>query len=229
MDSLLIPLGGGIFMSSRFFNSENSFFTPFSKVADVMGLSILWLVSCIPVITIGPATAALYYTAVKGIRRGNGGIWSKFFQSFWGNFKTGLIVWGILGVTASLCLWGSGVLAELSNQGSRSAAVGAFGAFALFLVLTAMIFYAFPLLSRFEFGLGVLLLTALQLVWRNLLTTLYLILVVVAAWLSLRLIIPIFFAPAGVALLWSFVLERVFKRYTPAPEGMTEDLPWYLQ
>ncbi len=217
------------FISNRFFSPENGFFAPLSKLTDIMGLSILWLMCCIPIITIGPATAALYYTAVKGIRRGNGGICAKFIQSFWENFKTGLLTWVILGLAQILCLWGSGTLSGLSNQGSRAAAVGAFGIFGLFLILVAMTCYAFPLLSRFEFDTRMLLFTTFRLVWRHFFTTLYLMIVVVAAWISLRLIVPLFFAPTGVVLIWSLALERVFKRYTPALGEITEDLPWYLQ
>ena len=51
------------------FNPENLVFRMLSKGVDFVGLSLLWLLLCIPIVTIGPATAALYYTVVKVFRQ----------------------------------------------------------------------------------------------------------------------------------------------------------------
>ena len=54
---------------SGFFRPDNSLWRTVSAVADMMGLSLLWLLCSLPVVTIGPATAALY-AAVRGpVRR----------------------------------------------------------------------------------------------------------------------------------------------------------------
>ena len=36
------------------------------QIAEIIVAGFLWLIACIPIITIGPASAALYYTIVKG-------------------------------------------------------------------------------------------------------------------------------------------------------------------
>ena len=51
-------------MFQRIFNPNNLFFQGCSKIFDLVVLSALWLALCLPVVTIGPATAALYYTVV---------------------------------------------------------------------------------------------------------------------------------------------------------------------
>ena len=53
---------------NEFFNPEKGIWAWLSAMVDVVGLSILWLILCLPVVTIGPATAALYYTVVKYVR-----------------------------------------------------------------------------------------------------------------------------------------------------------------
>ena len=53
-----------------FFNPEKGVWAALSTMVDVCGLSILWLFLCLPVVTIGPATAALYHTAAVCIRKG---------------------------------------------------------------------------------------------------------------------------------------------------------------
>ena len=49
----------------EFFNPEKGIWAWLSTMVDIVGLSVLWIFLCLPVVTIGPATAALYYTVVK--------------------------------------------------------------------------------------------------------------------------------------------------------------------
>lgn len=48
---------------------NNSFMEGLTKFADMVILSVLWLLFSIPVVTIVPATIALYYASVKVVRR----------------------------------------------------------------------------------------------------------------------------------------------------------------
>ena len=40
---------------NQIFNPENFFWKCFDKMADVLGLSLLWLLCSLPVVTAGPA------------------------------------------------------------------------------------------------------------------------------------------------------------------------------
>jgi len=40
------------------FNLDNAFFTALGKLVDSVWVSLLWLVCCIPVVTIGASTSA---------------------------------------------------------------------------------------------------------------------------------------------------------------------------
>ena len=51
-----------------------------NKLADLLTLSILWLLGCLPIVTIGASTTALYYAVMKMIR-GEGRVSSNFFKS----------------------------------------------------------------------------------------------------------------------------------------------------
>ena len=58
----------------EFFNPEKGIWVWLSTLVDIVGLSIFWAVLCLPAVTIGPATAALYYTVVECLRgRQSGG------------------------------------------------------------------------------------------------------------------------------------------------------------
>ena len=52
-------------MFGRIFNPENAFFRTADKLADLVMLSLMWALCSIPLVTLGPATAALYDAAVK--------------------------------------------------------------------------------------------------------------------------------------------------------------------
>ena len=73
-------------------------------MVDVCGLSIVWIFLCLPVVTIGPATAALYYTVVKCVRGRESGAFGYYFRSFLSGFKTGLLA-TLAVLPAALLLW----------------------------------------------------------------------------------------------------------------------------
>ena len=76
----------------NFFNLDNPLFSILNKICDMLFVSIIYIILCLPIFTIGPATTALYYAVVKVIRRERGYISREFFRSFKLNFKRGTIV-----------------------------------------------------------------------------------------------------------------------------------------
>ena len=53
----------------HFMEYDSPVMTVISKTADILLLSALWFICCVPLITIGAATTALYYSCVKAVRR----------------------------------------------------------------------------------------------------------------------------------------------------------------
>ena len=78
----------------NFYNKvTNSRFYSFGdKLGDIMILSLLWLVFCIPVVTAVPSTAALYYAVRRRRVKHSGSPKSDFFKSFKENIKQGTII-----------------------------------------------------------------------------------------------------------------------------------------
>lgn len=64
------------------FTVDAPVFNKTNQVADILGAGFLWLICSVPVVTIGPATAALYYTVVKVVRRNRETVVKSFFHSF---------------------------------------------------------------------------------------------------------------------------------------------------
>ena len=75
--------------------------SPFIKWVNRMGrlvfLNLLWLMCCLPVVTIGASTAAMYRIAMDLVRRREDlSIFGDFFRAFRANFKQATLAWLIL-------------------------------------------------------------------------------------------------------------------------------------
>lgn len=82
------------------FNMDGGLFRFLSKVADMFILNILFIICCIPIVTIGAASTALVYVFLKMKDGEEGYISRTFFRSFKQNFKQSTIIWLILLVLA---------------------------------------------------------------------------------------------------------------------------------
>ena len=101
-----------------------------------------------------------------------------------------------------------------------------------FLVVSFSI-YVFPILSRFDMTVKQLFKAAVYMSMRHVHFTILMIVVNVAAVVIVIFFFPfIFIAPATVALVNSFMMERIFKKYMPKSEGPGEETgkdEWYLE
>lgn len=201
-------------MARNFFNPESFVWKPFGYIADVLVLSLLWLVCSLPLITIGASTTALYDAVAHGFRRGEAVIYGRFWNTFKAEFLSSLpqtLLWGFL------TMGGFFLLRRFTGSASPSdgAVVAAVAGAVLLLFLSGMSCWVFPLLSRFTFHFSGLFLTAVKLAFSRPFTTLFLALTLWGCvWLCLRFLLPVFCLPALLMLLWSFPLERVFAKYS---------------
>ena len=85
-------------------NLNSPFFRLITNIGNLILVSILWIIGCIPIVTIGASTAALYYTCVKVIRHGRGYLFSSFLQAYRSNLKQGIVV-TLLGILISFVLY----------------------------------------------------------------------------------------------------------------------------
>ena len=197
-----------------FFNMENKFFQAMGQLADAFILSVLWLLFCIPVVTAGASTTALFYTAHKVLRRQQGYLWSAFWGAFKSNFKQSTII-GLVYLAVFLLLsidW------RITNQmGAQNPAYGAASYFflVLMLFLTVWGIYTFAYTARFELGVaqtmknGVLLLIA-HFPWSLLIMVIFLVSLAIVF-----LVMPLFIliVPTGAAALYDIILDRIFRKY----------------
>jgi uncharacterized membrane protein YesL len=78
------------------FDIENPVMHVIIKIFDCMCLSALWMVCCMPVVTAGAATAALYATVHRYIRKEEGHLLRTYFGAIRENWKRATLVWLVM-------------------------------------------------------------------------------------------------------------------------------------
>lgn len=130
------------------FSPDSRFMRIMSRVADLVLLNLCYLLTCVPLFTIGAASAALYTVCFRFGTEEEKGVIRSYFRAFRENFKRGTGVWLIVLLCGGAALVNAWVFYAMPG-GLRFLSV----LFAILLVLALLIFgYAFPLLSQFADG-----------------------------------------------------------------------------
>ena len=200
-------------MFRNLFHPDSNLMITMTWITDCIFLSLFWVLGCLPLVTFGGVSAALYDAVFRAFRRGDKHSWGRFAKVFRENWKQGILP-GILylAVFFSLArcligLWNAAVYGEISWMVFSGVA---FLAVALLGVMNVMM----PMLSRFDNSLGALLRNTVLVSLVNLPGTLAVGMVnAVAVVLSARFVFPVFFLPAVAALISSLFIEPMFGPY----------------
>ena len=193
------------------FDIENPIMGYIIKIFDCMCLSILWLICCLPIVTAGAATTALYAAVYRYLRKNEGHLLRTFFDAFRENWKRSTLVW--LLVLATGILLGVDVLVfrTMALQGQLLGKL-----YWLILVLICIwitwAVYAFAYCARFHGGVKDALRGSLLLMLLHPLRTLTVFLPT-AAGILIMCMAPGFLTivPAVIMLTCGITLEKVFQ------------------
>lgn len=202
----------------QLFNPENVAFRFLEIFCDLLILNLLFLVTSLPIITIGTSITSLYSVTLKLVRHEDCPVVKTYFLSFRDNFKRSTFVWMIQ--LALLLFIFSDLYVIFYVIENRYLALQVPVFILLFLVLSVII-YAFPLISTYETSIKQLIKNSLLLSLSNVPTTIFIIafplLIIYLCGRSSALLIfffslLLFFGIAFLAYLYSFFLQRIFDR-----------------
>ena len=193
-----------------------------SALIDMIWAGLLWLVCSLPVLTLGAATTALYYTVVKCVRHDRGRVSRCFFSAFRANFRQATLLWLLL---AGYVLVGLGDIYALGLMGVEQGSA-LYYVSRIFLAPAPLLFpWIFAFLSRFQNTVGGTLKFAAYLAMRHpgatLLLTAELVGFALIVWLLPQLL-PLL--PGAFCLLMSLHIEPVFRVLTA---GQNDGDAWY--
>lgn len=189
------------------------------RVGDILLLNIVFVVTSIPVITIGTALSALYTVAMKLVRGEDPAIIKEYLKAYKRNFKPATICWLFMAVIGVLLFVDFRLVAVFSGT-----------AYTVMRLLLAMILgiwlltflYLFPYIARFENTILNSMKNALFLSVAHIPSTLMMLgvaigLLIITLFTSKTFVIGTilwtFFGFAILAYVQSFLLCRIFTKY----------------
>ena len=208
---------------SDIFNYDNKLMQGLDKFFNVCYLSIVWLLACIPIITIGAANTALYYTANKVLKHNRGDVWKDFWGAFRANFKQSTIVWLVtLGLALLMC-FDTYVMWKFAAAGYGIGKIYIFFTIVLaFVIMWAV--YVFPYIGRFANTTKAIMKNALLLAFAHLPKTLLVFAMFVGCAVLLYLFgFLIVLLPGLYMWIKSYIMEGIFRKYMSEEDRESED------
>lgn len=77
-------------------DTRNPIIKALERFGDLFALNLTFILSCIPVITIGASVTALFTMTNKMVRNEDGTMWKGFWKTFGQNFKVGTKMWAVI-------------------------------------------------------------------------------------------------------------------------------------
>lgn len=196
------------------FNPENKFWNFMGKIADVFFLSILWLLTSLPIITIGASTAAFYSFTLDAIHDEEGNVLHSYFSEFKENFKKSTLLW-IMQLVAFVFL-----AVNLYAAWHFYLAKGIFGlpllslaAFGMLVVICTGL-YLYPILVSYDFPIKKVITDSFIMAVSNPHVTLSVILLFLLAGVGIYYISGLFFFWLGLAFFFSsYFIWGLFLKY----------------
>lgn len=202
------------------FDLDGSLMRALNGFADMIVMSLWWLVGCLPIVTIGASTTALYYAAMKSVRR-EGTVTRNFWKSYRENLKQAIAIEAILAALGILLFFVYQVAFGMTGGLAGIVQLGFQVVFFLYLVLLS---YVFPVLSRFVLTVPQLFRNVLIMCIGDVPRTFCIVLIHLLPLLLIFLRIDWFFTalpmlaaliPGIVATLNANMFLKIFQKYIP--------------
>jgi uncharacterized membrane protein YesL len=196
-------------MMNKLFNAESPFWKFMGSLFDLLLINLIWLLCCIPIITIGPATTALFYALMNRTEDTGDYVTHDFFYAFKHNLKQGILlglpltlIGGFLIIDIRMCRhFGTGIFVFLTMF-----------FIILFLIWASVTLYTFPILSKYEQKCSEIISQAFALSLKHIfLTLLMLVFIVSSLWMCCMLPFMIFIAFALIGQFCSTIISSILK------------------
>lgn len=196
-----------------------------NKVADIMILSVVFMIACIPVITAGAAFSAAYYIGFKMVKNEDSYIAKGFFKAFKENFKQATVIWIFILLLAAVIFADYRIILY---SGLEFASWMRIGMVSVTLIAALGIVFMFPMQARFQNTVKNTIKNAFLMSLSHLPSAFLLIVIYAVPYLLLYLVPQLLPAVlllgfGSVFYFKSFVLLKVFRRYENTEEETEND------
>ncbi|MGL4694397.1 DUF624 domain-containing protein [Enterococcus larvae] len=199
----------------QLFSTEGLVYRYMMRLYQIMLLNLMFIISCLPIVTIGAAITAAYGTAFRMQQHSEGNILHTFIQKFKEEWKKSTIVWlSLLGLLIFTWL-GYPVIRTLLF----SSQISFYAGMLLLTIGLLMLLYLFPLLARFDNKLSIAAVNALLLSIRHIPYSILIFLLCVGGgfvfpfYLPKLFILWLFLGGGAVIYGSSLIFSKVFQVY----------------
>lgn len=193
------------------------------KITDVACMSLLWLVTSLPIVTVGASTAAFFSFCLHQVYDTEGGVWKSYFTAFKKFFKKATVIWLI--ELAGIVFF----IMDLHAAWELYCSVGIPGLVVLSLcaclcvIFACCTFYIYPTLAAYDFPLKKLLTNSFILSVGNLPVSVTLIVMFVLVCVATYYVSGLFFLWMGLFIFFaSYFVSGVFRKYEQPEEEADE-------
>ncbi|MCD8148444.1 MAG: YesL family protein [Clostridiales bacterium] len=134
-------------MNFKPFNYDSKFSTVMSRILDLIVLNFIFLITCIPIFTIGAAISSLYASTLKIVRKEDGYLIRGYFKAFRSNFKQATAFW-LIALLLYFFLYVTFYAASLNGESLTQV----YSVISLVLAILYSLYFltVFPLIATFE-------------------------------------------------------------------------------
>lgn len=219
------------------FNSDNPMMRLLTNFFNLMFVNILFVFTCIPIVTIGPSLCALYKVCLTIVGGEDTEVFKTYFKEFKASFWKGLGMWMIVLACGGFFIYELYLIYFREDLLSGSFSFLQYPVWLMLLIVLQIFLYGFALLASFENSLKKTMINCLLLSIKNFPTTIML----VVLWLFCAFIyanVPdmqymligfeLFFNFALRAYLCSIFLHKVFglKKIRYRKDGSEYEESW---
>ncbi|MBS4205138.1 YesL family protein [Lederbergia citrea] len=129
------------------FSIDSGFYRFLEKFTNFFLLNLLWFLMCIPIITIFPATAAMFGVVRQWVQKKDSGVFKSFFVYFKENFKQSFLLGLLWFVFALLFYFNINISLQMSGI-AKIIMVSSLLFICLFFVMTTI--YLFPVMVHYK-------------------------------------------------------------------------------
>ena len=196
------------------FNPENKFWNFMGKITDVACMSLLWLLTSLPVFTIGAATAAFYSFTLDAVGDNEGRVIGSYFSAFKANFKKATLLWLLqlaLGALLAVNLYAAWNL-YLTKGVIALGFLSLSGCAALVAICCSV--YIYPILAAYDFPVKKILTDSFVMATGNLHVTISVLVLFLLAGVGIYYLGGLFFFWIGLAIFFSsYFIWGLFLKY----------------
>ena len=130
----------------KFFSVESPLYKFMQSLWDILKLNFMWVIFCIPIVTIGGSTIAAFSVLLRMSEDQEGNVIKDFWKAFKENWKQGILIGLLPPICFEAVFLDFQLYNAVENGGLGILIVGCFSAY----IFIFCLIYVFPLLARYD-------------------------------------------------------------------------------